>query len=289
MQVGSGKTDGSITIEKRGHVGLLSLSRPQSRNAWGQDFTDELPRILVEWADDPDIRCVVVTGDEAGGAFSAGADMKNPQTHAERTPGEFVSALKKPRSWVTSVPEEFPKPVIAAVNGYAIGNGCIFSFSCDLIVASERAEWRLPQASLGILPANGGSVRLAKLIGKGNAMRMALGFPLSAQEAMQAGLAQWLFLPHHQLMERTFEIAEKIAQLPPLAARLVGIADTRSRRRHASQRRLGRRLPCLRAGAERRHQGNASRVARSVRRCFRANSHKPRSKPRRRSTNTAHR
>jgi enoyl-CoA hydratase/carnithine racemase len=88
--------------------------------------------------------------------------------------------LDAPRSWVSGSPEQFPKPVIAAVNGYAIGNSCIFSFSCDLIVASDRAEWRLPQVSLGILPAYGGTTRLARHVGKGNAMRMALGFPLRA-------------------------------------------------------------------------------------------------------------
>jgi enoyl-CoA hydratase/carnithine racemase len=207
-------------IEKRGHVGLLTLSRPESRNAWGEDYTVGLPRAFEEWSVDPDVRCVIVTGDAAGDAFSAGADMKNPRTHEERTPADFVSMLRSPRSAVTSSPEEFPKPVIAAVNGYAIGNSCIFSFSCDLIVASERAEWRLPQASLGILPANGGSVRLARHVGKGNAMRMALGFPLKAADALQQGLAQWV-VPHDALMDKAFEIAGRIAQLPPLAARLV--------------------------------------------------------------------
>src|SRR5690606_8226988 len=153
--------------EVRGAVGVITLSRPESRNAWGQDYNEGLPAAFAEWANDPAIRCVVVTGDPAGEAFSAGADMKNPQTHAERTPGEFVSMMSSPRSSVTASPDTFPKPVVAAVNGYAIGNSCIFSFSCDLIVASDRAEWRLPQVTLGILPAYGGSTRLARHIGRG--------------------------------------------------------------------------------------------------------------------------
>jgi enoyl-CoA hydratase/carnithine racemase len=206
--------------EIRGGVGLLTLSRPESRNAWGDDYNTGLPAAFAEWAADPAIRCVVVTGDPAGEAFSAGADMKNPRTHEERSPGTFVGMLDAPRSWVSGSPEQFPKPVIAAVNGYAIGNSCIFSFSCDLIVASDRAEWRLPQVSLGILPAYGGTTRLARHVGKGNAMRMALGFPLRADEALQQGLAQWV-VPHDELMTRAFEIAERIAALPPLAARLV--------------------------------------------------------------------
>ena len=98
---------------------------------------------------------------------------------------------------------------------YAIGIGCILTYCCDLIVASERAEWRLPQVALGILPAQGGTTRVARWIGKG----LALGFPLKADEAHRIGLAQWL-VPHAQLMAKTMEVAEHIASLPPLAARL---------------------------------------------------------------------
>src|SRR3546814_4505092 len=118
-----------LGAEKRDHIGVLTLSRPESRNAWGQDFTDGLPKVFAEWATDPDVRCVIITGDEAGAAFSAGADLKSVKTHAERTPAEFVNSLQEPRSFVSAAPEAFPKPVIAAVNGYAVGNGCIFSFS----------------------------------------------------------------------------------------------------------------------------------------------------------------
>jgi len=208
-----------VFTAREGHVGLITLSRPQKRNAWGQDYNDSLPAIFKDWANDPAIRCVVVTGDEEGGAFSAGADMKNPATHSERTPQEFVETLSTPRSSVSALPDTFSKPVIAAVNGYAIGNGCIFSYSADLIIASERAEWRLPQASLGIMPAYGGALRLARLVGKSNAMRMVLGFPVSAETALNTGLAQWV-VPHEQLMIKAMEVAERISALPPLAVRL---------------------------------------------------------------------
>ncbi len=114
---------------------------------------------------------------------------------------------------------DFAKPVVAAVNGYAIGIGCILTYCCDLIVASERAEWRLPQVGLGILPAQGGAIRAARWIGKGLAMRLALGFPLKADEAYRIGLAQWL-VPHAELMPKTMEVAEHISSLPPLAARI---------------------------------------------------------------------
>jgi len=105
------------------------------------------------------------------------------------------------------------------VNGYAIGIGCIVTYCCDLIVASERAEWRLPQSGLGIIPAQGGAVRLARWVGKGLAMRAAFGFPLTAEEAFRSGLAQWL-VPPERLMEQAMAVADHIAALPPLAARL---------------------------------------------------------------------
>ncbi|HJU28851.1 MAG TPA: enoyl-CoA hydratase-related protein, partial [Candidatus Binataceae bacterium] len=114
---------------------------------------------------------------------------------------------------------DFAKPIVAAVNGYAIGIGCIITYCCDLIVASERAEWRLPQTALGILPAQGGAVRAARWIGKGAAMRLAMGFPLPAEEAYRIGLAQWL-VPHGELMARAMGVAEHIASLSPLAARM---------------------------------------------------------------------
>jgi enoyl-CoA hydratase/carnithine racemase len=110
--------------------------------------------------------------------------------------------------------------MIAAVNGYAVGIGCIVTYCCDMIVASDRAEWRLPQSGLGIIPAQGGAVRLARWVGKGLAMRAAFGFPLKAEEAYRIGLAQWL-VPHDELMARAMDVAEHIASLPPLATRLV--------------------------------------------------------------------
>ena len=108
---------------------------------------------------------------------------------------------------------------MGAVNGFAVGVGCIVTFCCDLLVASEKAEWRLPQVALGILPAYGGSTRLARWVGRGHAMRLALGFPLPADEAYRIGLAQWV-VPHAKLMDKALEVAAHLAGLPPLAAQL---------------------------------------------------------------------
>jgi enoyl-CoA hydratase/carnithine racemase len=208
-----------VAFDKRDHVGIVTLSRPAARNAWGPDFNEGIARCFAEMEDDDDVRCAILTGDEAGGAFSAGANLKDPRTHTMASAAEFIKSLPKRRDRAFEVLSGFPKPLIGAVNGYAVGIGCIVTFCCDLLVASERAEWRLPQVSLGILPAYGGGVRLARWVGKGHAMRLILGIPLPAEEAHRIGLAQWL-VPHAGLMDKALEVARHVAALPPLAARL---------------------------------------------------------------------
>jgi enoyl-CoA hydratase/carnithine racemase len=208
-----------VHYDKRDHVGIVTLSRPGARNAWGADFNEGLLRHFAAMEDDDDVRCVLLTGDEQGGAFSAGANLKDPRTHTMDSAAAFIKGLPKRRERAFEVLGNFPKPIVGAVNGYAVGIGCIVTFCCDLLVASDRAEWRLPQVALGILPAYGGAVRLARWVGRGHAMKMALGFPLSAEEAHRIGLAQWL-VPHAKLMDTAMEVAAHVAALPPLAARL---------------------------------------------------------------------
>lgn len=208
-----------IQFERDGRVGIVTMSRPEARNAWGADYTDGIYEHFRAMDEDDDIAVAVLTGDDAGGAFSAGANLKDPKTHSLSSVASLVKSLPEQRDRQFEILQNFSKPLIGAVNGYAIGVGCIVTFCCDLLIASERAEWRLPQASLGILPAYGGSARMARWVGKGNAMKLAMGFPLSAEEAHRIGLAQWL-VPHDTLIEKTLEVAGHIAALPPLAARL---------------------------------------------------------------------
>jgi enoyl-CoA hydratase/carnithine racemase len=208
-----------VVYEKRDRIGIVTLSRPEARNAWGPDFNEGIARHFAAMEEDDDIRCAVLTGDDAGGAFSAGANLKNPKTHTMESSAEFIKSIARRKDRPFEILGNFPKPLVGAVNGYAVGIGCIVTFCCDLLVASDRAEWRLPQAALGILPAYGGAVRLARWVGRGHAMRLALSIPLGADEAYRIGLAQWL-VPHAKLMDAVFEVAEHIAGLPPLAARL---------------------------------------------------------------------
>src|SRR2546422_11298438 len=169
-----------VSYEKRDHVGIVPLSRPRVRNAWGADFNEGLARHLAAMEDDDEVRCAVLTGDEAGGAFSAGANLKDPQTHTMESAADFIKGISRRRDRAFEVLGNFPKPLIGAVNGYAVGIGCILTFCCDLLVASDRAEWRLPPVALGILPAYGGGLRLARLGGRGPALRVALSAPLPA-------------------------------------------------------------------------------------------------------------
>src|ERR1700730_3202983 len=207
-----------VEYEKRGPIGIVTLSRPGARNAWGADFNEGIALHFAAMDDDDEIRCAVLTGDEAGGAFSAGANLKDPKTHTMASAAEFIKGIPKRRERAFEILGNFPKPLVGAVNGYAVGIGCIVTFCCDLLVASERAEWRLPQVALGILPAYGGAVRLARWVGRGQAMKVAMGFPLKAEEAYRIGLAQWL-VPHGEGMAKAMELAEHVAALPALAAR----------------------------------------------------------------------
>jgi enoyl-CoA hydratase/carnithine racemase len=136
-----------MLYEKRGHTAILTLSRPESRNCWGEDYIEGFSTHLPAAADDDEIRCVILTGDETGGAFSAGANLKDPKTHNTKSAEAFIKRIGNPRRFPSNMLSEFPKPVIGAVNGFAIGVGCIITFCCDLIVASERAEWRLTPRS----------------------------------------------------------------------------------------------------------------------------------------------
>jgi enoyl-CoA hydratase/carnithine racemase len=209
-----------LLAEKKGHILTLTLSRPGMRNAWDDDYNEGIVAELGKATDDDEVRVVVLTGDEEGGAFSAGANLKKPNAHTTGSAKAFVQKIRRPRQFPANLIGDFPKPVIASVNGYAIGVGAIISLACDLIVACDKSEWRLPQVALGIIPNYGGGTRLARYAGKGMAMRLALGFPLKAEEAFRLGIAQWL-VPNAELKAKTQEIAEHIANLPPLAVSLM--------------------------------------------------------------------
>lgn len=194
-------------------VGVMTINRPEARNAMNQAVQAAVREILDEVEDRDDIHVLVVTG--AGDkAFVAGADIKEL---AARGP---VDGLVGRMQGLYSRMHAMETPTVAAVNGYAFGGGCELALACDVRIASERAQFALPETGLGILPAAGGTQRLARLVGVGNATEMILtGRRVPAEEALRMGLVTAV-VPPEELMDRAKETAQAIASRGPLANRL---------------------------------------------------------------------
>ena len=202
--------------EVRDGVAVVTIDRPERLNAWGPAVSAQTLEALRAAAADPETAGVVLTG--AGRAFCAGADLKEEGTHAV---GDAEAYLDEHRgSPIFDVLGSYPKPVIAAVNGHAIGVGCLMCCCADFVMASAAASFRLPQASLGILPAYGGTLRLARFVGRGNALHMALtGRAIDAEEARRIGLVVSVHEPDG-LLEAACAAMRGIAASPPQALRL---------------------------------------------------------------------
>lgn len=201
-----------LLVEKlEGRVGLLTVNRPDKMNALNRALREALFETLEALRHDDEVRVVVITG--AGDrAFIAGADI-----------GEFkdAGAVEQYRSMqesnIYSLMEEFPKPIIAMINGYCLGGGCELAMACDIRIASDRARLGQPEVNLGIIPGGGGTQRLPRLVGEGRAALLIMsGTPIDAAEAFQIGLVDKTF-PAEELREKTLEIARGIAAKSPIA------------------------------------------------------------------------
>lgn len=202
----------TILTEIRGRVGLVTLNRPQAMNAFNTQMLTELFDALDKFDANPEIGAMVVTGNEK--AFAAGADIKEM---AEATPFQMI---QQGRVELWDRIRSLKKPVIAAVSGWALGGGCEFSISCDLIVASETAKFGQPEITIGVIPGGGGTQRLARLLGKPLAMEMVLNNrTLTAQEALQFGLVNRV-APVTEYLNEALKLAEEIAARAPLAIRM---------------------------------------------------------------------
>lgn len=203
-----------VLFEKpRDGVLLITLNRPQRRNAFSNNSWKLIAGALTEAETDDDIRCVVYTGGPKD--FAAGSDLTQMQSR-----GMFTEvAAERFRHW--DVVHDFPKPVIAAVNGYALGGGCEFAMVADIVIAGESAQFGLPEVNLGLLAGLGGTQRLVRAVGKSLAMKMMLtGEFIDAQTALDAGLAAEV-TPDAQTIPRALDLAEKIAGKSPLATRFI--------------------------------------------------------------------
>lgn len=202
-----------ILISRNGRVGLITLNRPAQLNALNDELMDALGRELKAFDIDSEIGAIVITGNEK--AFAAGADIAvmADWTYMDVYKSGFIS-----RNWETI--REIRKPVIAAVSGYAMGGGCELALACDIIIASESAQFALPEIKLAMLPGAGGTQRLPRAIGKAKAMDMCLSArTMSAQEADRYGLISRV-VPDSQLQELAIKLASQIANysLPALMA-----------------------------------------------------------------------
>ncbi|XP_032137974.1 enoyl-CoA hydratase, mitochondrial [Sapajus apella] len=195
-----------IIAEKRGKnntVGLIQLNRPKALNALCNGLIEELNQALKTFQEDPAVGAIVLTGGDK--AFAAGADIKEMQNLSFQHC--YLQTLLSQWDYLTQV----KKPVIAAVNGYALGGGCELAMMCDIIYAGEKAQFGQPEILLGTIPGAGGTQRLTRAVGKSLAMEMVLtGDRISAQDAKQAGLVSKIF-PVETLVEEAIQCAERIA------------------------------------------------------------------------------
>ncbi|WP_447044760.1 2,3-dehydroadipyl-CoA hydratase PaaF [Vreelandella sp. H-I2] len=195
-----------------GGVLCIKLNRPDALNALNTQLLAELADTLSDADNDEKVRAVVITGNAK--AFAAGADIKEM---AER---DLVGMLEDPRQHHWAAITRFRKPIIAAVNGYALGGGCELAMHADIIIAGESAQFGQPEINLGIMPGAGGTQRLLRAVGKSLATQMVLtGEPISARRALEAGLISEITQPELTL-ERAMAIATRIAAKAPLAVRL---------------------------------------------------------------------
>jgi enoyl-CoA hydratase/carnithine racemase len=200
-----------IAAEQRGAVGLAQLNRPEARNALSPELMAELGDLLERWDADPDVRCIVIAGGDDW--FAAGADIK---AMAQRSFQEFLAAPSA-RFWPRLAAVR--TPLVAAVSGYALGGGCELALACDMIVASESAEFGQPEILLGIIPGGGGTQRLARVLGKQRAMELVLtGRRIDAAEAERLGIVNEV-APRDGWLDAALELAAVVAQRPPLAVR----------------------------------------------------------------------
>jgi len=203
----------SVKVMRDAPIAVVQLDRPEVLNALSEELMDELVASLETLDDEPDIRCIVLTGSDK--AFAAGADIK--QSFVDATP---ASMLEQDLTTRWERVRKIRKPIIAAVSGYCLGGGCELAMTCDIIVASETAQFGQPEVNLGIIPGAGGTQRLTRAVGKYRAMDIILtGRRVKADEAKAIGLAAQVY-PAATWLEDAKTLARTIAEKPPIAVRL---------------------------------------------------------------------
>ena len=204
----------NLALEIKNSIVILTINRPEKLNALNTDTLAELKIAFTELKKDDNVKVIVITG-SGEKAFIAGADI------AELNKLDMINGkeFSEKGQAVFNLIEQFEKPVIAAVNGFALGGGCELALACHIRLASENAKFGQPEVNLGIIPGYGGTQRLARLVNSGKAMEYILtGDIISANEALRIGLVNRVY-PNDELMIKAIEFAEKIASKPQHAVR----------------------------------------------------------------------
>ncbi len=213
----------TLLVEQRQQVVTVTLNRPTALNALNTTLRRDLKQCFTDLQADPEVRVVVITG--AGRAFCAGADIKE-----WREPTSVVEDREdrvRLNFWQVMSRCEFP--IIAAINGYALGGGCELAMCCDMRIASDQAQLGLTEVTLGIIPGGGGTQRLPRLVGQGKALELILtGRRIEAPEALRLGLVEEV-VPHDQLMPAVEALAQTIVSRAPLAVKYAKEAIVRGR------------------------------------------------------------
>jgi enoyl-CoA hydratase len=201
-----------LKLERDGNVATVFLHRPKQLNALNLGLMDELVTCLQELDSDPEIRAIVLTGNEK--AFAAGADI------TEMAGADSTTMLSRDQFAKWDKIRKIKKPIIAAVSGFCLGGGCELAMHCDMIIASETAQFGQPEIKIGVMPGAGGTQRLTRAVGKVRAMEMVLtGKFISASEALAAGLVNRV-VPVEVYLVEAQRLAKEIAQLSPIAVQL---------------------------------------------------------------------
>lgn len=202
--------------DDRARVGTITIERPDARNALNETVRKELIEAVEAAEDDEEVRVLVLTGSEDGGAFIAGADITE---FRERDHIEQRERSQRPRVYEAFA--DATVPVVAAINGHALGGGCEVAQACDIRIAKAGTMLGQPEVNLGLIPGGGGTQRLPDLVGEGQAMKLILsGEPIDAEEAADIGLVEAVHAAN-EFEERVYDLAAGIAEKSPLALQLI--------------------------------------------------------------------
>lgn len=202
----------TLIWERTGPVGRLTLNRPETLNAWTPEFGAELRQVIDTEAAEDSVRAVLITG--AGRGFSSGADLKAGFELAEDGRPDIRKELRDIYHPAIAGLRTLPKPVVAAVNGPAVGIGCSLALACDLVMAAESAFFSLAFVNIGLMPDGGSTAFVPPAVGKARAFQMALlGERISAAQALEWGLVNWVH-PDERLAEEAAALVERLAAGP---------------------------------------------------------------------------